>query len=121
VDVESAAKLAAALREMGHDVVDRTVLRLLKAKGYSLQANKKTREGASHPDRDAQFHHINQTVADAIAAGQPVIGVDTKRRELVGDFKAVRRELEPTGRPVEVRGHDFKDPEARARDLLRRL
>jgi transposase len=106
---KSAAKLAAALREKGHRVVDRTVLRLLKANGYSLQANKKTREGASHPDRDAQFAHINQTVTDAINAGQPVISVDTKKRELVGDFKAVGRELQPTGRPVEVRGHDFKD------------
>jgi Rhodopirellula transposase DDE domain len=108
---KSAAKLAEALRGMGHDVVDRTVLRLLKAKGYSLQANKKTREGASHPDRDAQFAHINQTVAEAIAAGQPVISVDTKKRELVGDFKAVGRELEPKGKPVEVRGHDFSDKE----------
>jgi len=106
---KSGAKLAQALREMGHDVVDRTVLRLLKAKGYSLQANKKTREGAQHPDRDAQFAHINDTVAAAIAAGQPVISVDTKKRELVGDFKAAGREFEPTGAPVEVRGHDFKD------------
>ena len=108
---KSGAKLAQALRAMGHDVVDRTVLRLLKARGYSLQANKKTREGTRHPDRDAQFAHINQTVAAAIAAGQPVISVDTKKRELVGDFKAVGREFEPTGRPVEVRTHDFKDPE----------
>jgi hypothetical protein len=106
---KSAAKLAEALREMGHNVVDRTVLRLLKAQGYSLQANKKTREGAQHPDRDAQFQHINQTVAAAIKAGEPVISVDPKKRELVGDFKAVGRELEPKGRPVEVRGHDFKD------------
>ncbi len=108
---KSGAKLAEALRELGHDVVDRTVLRLLKAKGYSLQANKKTREGAQHPDRDAQFSHINQTVAAAIAAGQPVISVDTKKRELVGDFKAVGREFEPKGKPVEVRGHDFRDKE----------
>jgi hypothetical protein len=106
---KSGAKLAEALREMGHDVVDRTVLRLLKAKGYSLQANKKTREGAQHPDRDAQFAHINQTVSEAIAAGEPVISVDAKKRELIGDFKAVGREFEPMGRPVEVRGHDFKD------------
>ena len=106
---KSGARLAEALREMGHDVVDRTVLRLLKAQGYSLQANKKTREGAQHPDRDAQFAHINDTVAAAIAAGEPVISVDTKKRELVGDFKAVGREFEPTGTPVEVRGHDFKD------------
>jgi hypothetical protein len=106
---KSGAKLAEALREMGHDVVDRTVLRLLRAKGYSLQANQKTREGAQHPDRDAQFQHINQTVAEAIALGEPVISVDAKKRELVGDFKAVGREFEPKGRPVEVRGHDFKD------------
>jgi hypothetical protein len=108
---KSGAKLAEALRAMGHDVVDRTVLRLLKAKGYSLQANKKTREGARHPDRDAQFEHINRTVSEAIQAGQPVISVDTKKRELVGDFKAVGREFEPKGAPVEVRSHDFKDKE----------
>jgi hypothetical protein len=106
---KSAAKLAEALRGMGHDVVDRTVLRLLKVKGYSLQANQKTREGSNHPDRDAQFQHINETVTAAIKAGEPVISVDTKKRELIGDFKAVGRELEPKGRPVEVRTHDFKD------------
>ena len=106
---KSGAKLAEALRDMGHDVVERTVLRLLKAKGYSLQANKKTREGAQHPDRDAQFAHINETVTAAIQAGEPVISVDAKKRELIGDFKAVGREFEPKGRPVEVRGHDFKD------------
>jgi len=106
---KSGAKLAEALREMGHSVVDRTVLRLLKAKGYSLQANKKTREGAQHPDRDAQFAHINETVTEAVQAGEPVISVDAKKRELIGDFKAVGREFEPKGRPVEVRGHDFKD------------
>ena len=108
---KSGAKLAEALREMGHDVVDRTVLRLLKASGYSLQANRKTREGHQHPDRDAQFAHISQTVAEQAAAGEPVISVDTKKRELVGDFKAVGREFEPSGKPVEVRGHDFKDKE----------
>jgi hypothetical protein len=106
---KSGAKLAEALREMGHDVVDRTVLRLLKAMGYSLQANKKTREGAQHPDRDAQFAHINATVTKAIRLGEPVISVDAKKRELVGDFKAVGREFELKRRPVEVRGHDFKD------------
>jgi hypothetical protein len=106
---KSGAKLAESLREMGHEIVDRTVLRLLKAKGYSLQANKKTREGAQHPDRDEQFEYINKTVSDAIAAGEPVISVDAKKRELVGDFKAVGREFQPKGKPVEVRGHDFKD------------
>jgi Rhodopirellula transposase DDE domain len=105
----SGAKLAQAQREMGHEVVDRTVLRILKAKGYSLQANKKTREGASHPDRGRQFQHINETVKAAIAAGEPVISVDTKKRELVGDFRAVGREFEPKGKPVEVRTHDSKD------------
>jgi len=108
---KSGAKLAEALREMGHDIVDRTVLRLLKAKGYSLQANKKTREGAQHPDRDAQFRHISEIAARQLAAGEPVISVNTKKRELVGDFKAVGRELEPKGTPVQVRGHDFKDKE----------
>ena len=106
---KSAAKLAAALQEMGHEVVDRTVLRLLKAKGYSLQANQTTREGAQHPDRDAQFAHINETVAAAIAAAQPAISIDSKKRELIGDFTAVGREFEPTGKPVEVRTHDCKD------------
>ena len=106
---KSGAKLAEALCAMGYEVVDRTVLRLLKAKGYSLQANKKTREGAQHPDRDAQFQHISETVAAAVAVGDPVISVDAKKRELVGDFKAVGREFEPKGRPVEVRAHDFKD------------
>lgn len=77
--------------------------------GYSLQANAKTREGASHPDRDAQFRQISQTVQAALKAGEPAISVDAKKRELVGDFKAVGRELAPKGRPVEVRTHDFKD------------
>ena len=99
---KSAAKLAEALQGMGYRVVDRTVLRL-------LQSNRKTREGATHPDRDAQFEHINHTVRAAIEAAEPVISVDTKKRELVGDFKAVGREFEPKGRPVEVRTHDFKD------------
>jgi transposase len=106
---KSAAKLAVALAERGLAISDRTVLRILKRLGYSLQANKKTREGAQHPDRDAQFEHINQTVTQALAAGEPVISVDAKKRELIGDFKAVGREFEPTGTPVEVRGHDFKD------------
>jgi hypothetical protein len=106
---KSGAKLAEALCEKGYAVVDRTVLRLLKAKGYSLQANKKTREGTQHPDRDAQFQHINETVTTATAEGEPVISVDAKKRELIGDFKAVGREFAPKGRPVEVRGHDFKD------------
>ena len=81
----------------------------MRGLGYSLQANAKTREGASHPDRDAQFRYIGQTVKAALDAGQPAISVDAKKRELVGDFKAVGRELAARGRPVEVRTHDFKD------------
>ena len=107
---KSAAKLAMALRAMGHEIVDRTVLLRLKSLGYRLQANQKTREGADHPDRDAQFAHINETVKSAIEAGQPAISIDTKKKELIGDYKAVGRELEPTGRPVQVQGHDFPDP-----------
>jgi hypothetical protein len=107
---KSGAKLAAALQGMGHEIVDRTVLLRLKALGYRLQANQKTREGAEHPDRDAQFQHINDTVAKAIEADQPAISIDTKKKELIGDYKAVGRELEPTGRPVQVQGHDFPDP-----------
>lgn len=107
---KSGAKLAGALHGLGHQVSDRTVLKLLKHRlGYSLQGNCKAREGASHPDRDAQFRHISDTAAAALAAGQPVISVDTKKKELIGDFKAVGRELEPTGKPVRVRTHDFKD------------
>ena len=107
---KSGAKLAGGLREQGHQVADRTVLKTLKALGYSLQANKKTREGAQHPDRDAQFRHIARAAGEALAAAQPVISVDTKKKELVGDFKAVGRELCPKGSPIPVRVHDFKDP-----------
>jgi transposase len=108
---KSAVKLAGALAERGYGVSDSTVLRLLKRLGYSLQANQKAREGADHPDRDTQFAHINAVVQKAIERGEPAISVDTKKRELVGDFKAVGRELEPKGKPVQVRTHDFKDKE----------
>jgi len=106
---KSVRNLAEALRELGHGVHFTTVAKLLRELGYSLQANAKTREGASHPDRDAQFRHIGETVKAALEAGEPAISVDAKKRELVGDFKAVGRELAPKGRPVEVRTHDFKD------------
>jgi hypothetical protein len=106
---KSLGKLAGALIDAGHQVSDRTVGKLLRGLGFRLHANQKTREGTDHPDRDAQFRHINETVKTALEAGEPTISVDTKKRELVGDFKAVGREYEPTGRPVEVRCHDFKD------------
>jgi hypothetical protein len=108
---KSVRNLAEALGGLGHNAHFTTVAKLLRGLGYSLQANAKTREGASHPDRDAQFRHINDTVKAALEAGQPAISVDAKKRELVGDFKAVGRELAPKGRPVEVRTHDFKDKE----------
>jgi hypothetical protein len=104
---KSAAKLAGELRGMGHEIVDRTVLRLLKGMGFSMQGNRKTREGSDHPDRDAQFRCINETVAEALAAKQPVISVDTKKRELVGEFKNGGREWAPKGKPVQVNTHDF--------------
>jgi len=108
---KSTTKLAAGLVAFGHHVSALTVQRVLRSMGFSLQANRKTREGTQHPDRDAQFHYINQTAKDAIAAGEPIISVDSKKRELVGNFKAVGREWAPKGCPVEVSTHDFKDKE----------
>jgi len=104
---KSAGKLAEGLRELGHELVDRSVLRLLHRAGYTMQQNVKTREGADHPDRDAQFQYINDTAAAAITAGEPVISVDTKHRELVGEFKNGGREWARSGEPVEVNTHDF--------------
>jgi hypothetical protein len=104
---KSAAKLAVEMRGMGHELVDRTVLRLLKGMGFSMQGNRKTREGADHPDRDAQFRYINDTVSGALAAKQPVISVDTKKRELVGEFANGGREWALKGEPVQVNTHDF--------------
>ena len=77
--------------------------------GYSLQSNRKTKEGSSHPDRDAQFQQLNETVKTALDAGQPAISVDTKKKELVGDFKNGGREWRPKGLPEPVRVHDFKN------------
>jgi Rhodopirellula transposase DDE domain len=104
---KSAAKLAVELQQMGHQIVDRTVLGLLGRMGFSMQSNRKAREGADHPDRDAQFRYINETVADALASKQAVLSVDTKKKELVGEFKNGGREWAPKGKPVEVNTHDF--------------
>jgi transposase len=108
---KSVRNLAQELRGLGHDVHYTSVAKLLRSLEYSLQSNRKTKEGAQHPDRDAQFGHINATVKAAIAAGQPVISVDTKKKELVGDFKNAGREWRPKGSPELVRTHDFKDKE----------
>jgi hypothetical protein len=102
--------LAAALSGMGHRVGRDVVGTLLKTLGYSLQANRKTREGSGHVDRDAQFLHIAETVKAAIAAEQPAISVDTKKKERVGDFKNGGREYRLAGAPEPVRVHDFIDP-----------
>ena len=106
---KSVRTLAAALRERGHRVSHETVAKELRGLGYSLQGNRKTTEGAEHPDRDAQFRHINTRVSAALTAGEPVISVDTKKKELVGDFKNAGREWRPKGSPIPVRVHDFKD------------
>jgi len=106
---KSLQNIAGALMAAGHQISDRSSGKLMRGLGFRLHANHKTREGKQHPDRDAQFRHINQTTRAALAGGEPTISVDAKKRELVGDFKAVGREYEPSGRPVEVRCHDFKD------------
>lgn len=106
---KSTAKLAKELTRQQHPVTDRTVATMLKEAGYSLQANRKTREGSQHPDRNAQFEHINQQVTAFLKQRQPVISVDTKKKELVGDFRNAGREWLPQGRPEEVRVHDFVD------------
>lgn len=103
--------LADQLQRMGHTISYRSVGRLLEKARYSLQANRKTREGKQHPDRDAQFEYINQRVIRQQRAGQPAISVDTKKKELIGDFKNTGREWRPQGRPRRVRVHDFMIPE----------
>ena len=107
----SVANLAAALRAQGFVVHESTVRRQLKGLGYSLQANRKTHEGADHPDRDRQFRRIAEVSAAALASGEPLISVDTKKKELIGNYKNGGRELAPTGRPILVNTHDFIDDE----------
>lgn len=108
---KSVRKLADELNRAGHQTSHRMVAELLHELGYSLQANRKTLEGSGHEDRDAQFQHINERVKQQLARHQPVISVDTKKKELVGDFKNGGRELQPKGEPEKVRVHDFVIPE----------
>lgn len=108
---KSTTRLANELKEQGHRVSASTVGRLLKAAGYSLQSNRKTREGGDHPDRNAQFEHINATVLEFQKRDQPVISVDTKKKELIGNFKNGGREWQPKGEPEQVLVHDFMDKE----------
>lgn len=108
---KSVRKLAKELQRMGHQVSHELVSELLHALGYSLQANRKTREGGTHPDRDAQFEHLNAQAEAFLAAGEPVVSVDAKKKELVGDFKNAGREWRPQGEPEQVRVYDFPIPE----------
>jgi Rhodopirellula transposase DDE domain len=108
---KSTPKLARELRSQGHVVSQVTVWRLLDELGYSMQSNRKTREGAEQPDRNAQFEFINATAQEFLEQGWPVISVDTKKKELVGPFKNAGREWQHQGAPVAVNMHDFPDPE----------
>jgi hypothetical protein len=108
---KSTRRLATELQGLGHAVSARTVARLLQGMHYSLQANRKTKEGSAHPDRNAQFEYINERTKAFQARGQPVISVDTKKKELVGEFKNGGREWQPRGEPEYVRVYDFPDKE----------
>lgn len=108
---KSLRKLAEELRRQGHQTSHQLVARMLHDLGYSLQANSKTLEGTDHPDRNAQFEYLNRKVKRQLQQHQPVISVDTKKKELVGDFKNIGRELRPQGDPEKVRVHDFIIPE----------
>lgn len=117
---KSVRRLRDELRTGGHRVSHETVVRLLRGRGYSLQANRKVREGTAHPDRDAQFQHLNTTATRALDAGEPVISVDTTKKELVGDCKHGGREWEwrHKGSPEPVRVYDAEGPRARQGDSL---
>jgi hypothetical protein len=108
---KSRAKLAAALREMGHEITANSVPKLLEALKYRRQVNRKTLEGSHNPDRNAQFEHINATVLATQAAGQPVISIDTKKKELIGPYKNAGSDYRPAGCPDKVNVHDFIDKE----------
>lgn len=104
---KSLRKIASELKEKGYSISYRVVGEILKSEGFSLQANKKTDEGKSHPDRNEQFHHIHQKVIDFQNEGNPVISVDAKKKELVGHFKNTGREWRPKGKPEETKVYDF--------------
>ena len=108
---KSCDKLTSALRVMGHAISPNSVRKLLNTLGFSRQSNRKTDEGSKHPDRDAQFEHINTKVVAAQASGQPVISVDTNKKELVGEYKNAGTDYRPKGNPRHVKVHDFVDKE----------
>jgi hypothetical protein len=104
-------KLATALRAMGHKVSPSSIPKLLESLKYCRHSNRKTKEGGKHPDRDAQFEYINAKVHEFQAADQPVISIDAKKKELLGEFKNGGSDYSPQGRPIEVNTHDFEDKE----------
>ena len=106
---KSHEKLATALCEMGHQVSSSTIPKLLEQLEYRRHVNRKTKDGSNHPDRDAQFEHINARAQEFQAAGQPVISVDTKKKELIGEFKNPGSDYGPKGKPIEVDAHDFEN------------
>jgi hypothetical protein len=108
---KSTSKLAWALQDMGHTISPRKVAQLLQDLDYSLQGTRKTLEGKDHPERDAQFEHINATVSDFLERGQPVISVDTKKKELIGQYQQNGQEWQPSGEPEQVNTYDFPKPE----------
>ncbi len=108
---KSTRKIAFQLSNKGHPVSHAKVGQILRAQGYSLQGNRKTEEGADHPDRDAQFCHINKLVKQAMKAKDPVISVDTKKKELIGNYKNSGRQWLPSKNPNKVNGHDFPHPD----------
>lgn len=107
---KSTRALAAELAEKDHQVSHEKVAQILRSLDYSLQGNRKTEEGNNHPDRDAQFQHINAAVKRALAKGQPVVSVDTKKKELIGNYVNEGRQWRPGKTPLKVNGHDFPDP-----------
>lgn len=105
----SQRNLVAAMKEKGYSLSKHTLAKLLQELGYSLQGNNKRLQGAQHPDRNAQFEHINETVRRQLEAGEPAVSVDTKKKELMGDYKNTGQELRPKGQPEAVNVHDFPD------------
>jgi hypothetical protein len=108
---KSTRTIAQELSKHKHPVSHMKVAQLLRAQDYSLQSNRKTEEGADHPDRDAQFRHINREVGKYLRQGLPVISVDTKKKELIGNYENQGRQWRPSGQPLPVQGHDFPGPE----------
>ena len=115
---KSTRTLAAQLTRQKHPISHVKVAQLLKEQGYSLQSNRKTEEGEDHPDRDAQFRHINTQVQRALAQGTPVISVDTKKKELLGNYDNRGQQWRSAKQPLQVNGHDFPSPDVPARTLM---